>query len=215
MRFVLQPKEVHMKSISWMSLCLAVCACSISGCLSEHRDGVGGISQLMPVMAPKIPAGTSIRMRLGSTISSESAHTGDTWLAFTLQDVRHEGSILIPSGSAVEGIVTGVTPSRKGAYASIDLTAITISANGRIAPIKADVQALVSDPSDPARTAKGPVPVIGAEARTDARARLGAAPHGIAAASASRRLVLTEGMILDFRVRQAPVVKGIVSTTNP
>jgi hypothetical protein len=56
--------------------------------------------------AATIPAGTKVTVRLGQAISSETAHTGDTWEGSLANDVVVNGQTVARTGDQVKGKVT-------------------------------------------------------------------------------------------------------------
>ena len=54
---------------------------------------------------PKIPPGTSLRIRLGTTLTSKTNKPGDTFRGEVLQDVVANGKTIVPEGSLVSGHV--------------------------------------------------------------------------------------------------------------
>lgn len=61
--------------------------------------------------AQDIPPGTHVTVRLGSTISSGSAHAGETWHGTLARDVVVHGRTVARSGSEVAGKVTSAKSS--------------------------------------------------------------------------------------------------------
>jgi hypothetical protein len=61
--------------------------------------------------APKIPPGTSLRIRLGTTLTSKTNKQGDTFRGEVMQDVIVNGKTIIPEGSLVNGHVAFIKPS--------------------------------------------------------------------------------------------------------
>ena len=57
------------------------------------------------VQAAEIPAGTSVSVRLGQTISSEKARSGDNWDGTVSSDVLVDGRIVARRGDPVQGKV--------------------------------------------------------------------------------------------------------------
>jgi hypothetical protein len=53
-----------------------------------------------------IPVGTKVTVRLGQAISSESAHTGDTWQGTLANDIVVNGQTIAKAGDPVKGKVT-------------------------------------------------------------------------------------------------------------
>jgi hypothetical protein len=57
--------------------------------------------------------GTPIRMKLGKTISSATAHVGDVVDLRVVEDVMVDGLSVIPSGAAAIGLVTEAEPKKR------------------------------------------------------------------------------------------------------
>src|SRR5690242_14941199 len=53
-----------------------------------------------------IPVGTKVTVRLGQAISSETAHTGDTWAGTLANDLVVDGKTVARAGDPVKGKVT-------------------------------------------------------------------------------------------------------------
>jgi hypothetical protein len=53
-----------------------------------------------------IPVGTKVTVRLGQAISSETAHTGDTWTGTLDRDIVVDGKTIAKAGDPVKGKVT-------------------------------------------------------------------------------------------------------------
>jgi len=53
-----------------------------------------------------IPVGTKVTVRLGQAISSETAHTGDTWAGTLANDLVVDGKTIARAGDPVKGKVT-------------------------------------------------------------------------------------------------------------
>jgi len=62
-------------------------------------------------VAPKIPPGTSLRVRLGTTLTSKTNKPGDTFRGEVIQDVVANGKTIVPEGSLVNGHVAFIKPS--------------------------------------------------------------------------------------------------------
>ncbi len=60
-----------------------------------------------------LPNGTPILLKLGKTISSETAHVGDSVDLLVAEDVVVDGLCLIPSGASAEGVVTEAEPKKR------------------------------------------------------------------------------------------------------
>jgi hypothetical protein len=87
-----------------------------------------------------VPAGTELDVRLERSLSSDTARVEDRFEAITAVDLRENGRVLIPAGSRVRGVVSGVRNAgrveRKG---ELQLTFDQITVNGRNYPMRATV----------------------------------------------------------------------------
>jgi hypothetical protein len=95
-----------------------------------------------------VPAGTELDLRLQSALSSETSQVEDRFEATTLVDVtRENGSVLIPAGSVVRGVVSSVDrASRTDRKGSLTVHFDEMRINGRSYPIRGTVtQALESE----------------------------------------------------------------------
>lgn len=61
--------------------------------------------------AQTIPAGTTVSVRLGQTISSDKARSGDTWAGTLNQDVAVDGKVVARRGDPVQGRVVDAKAS--------------------------------------------------------------------------------------------------------
>jgi hypothetical protein len=88
-----------------------------------------------------LPAGTAIRMKLTSAISTRDSKAGDIFLGRVSQDVIVEGKTVIPAGSNLNGRITSISdPRRFAGRPSIELTPywVTLS-SGKVLSIAATV----------------------------------------------------------------------------
>ena len=87
-----------------------------------------------------VPAGTELDVRLERSLSSDTARVEDRFEATTAVDLRENSRVLIPAGSRVRGVVSGVRNAgrveRKG---ELQLTFDQITINGRNYPMRATV----------------------------------------------------------------------------
>jgi hypothetical protein len=69
----------------------------------------------MPVqtVVVTLPAGTSVDLTMVDSIGSKTSKVGDVFHARVERDVVHEGSVVIPAGSTVTGVVTEAVPLGK------------------------------------------------------------------------------------------------------
>lgn len=87
-----------------------------------------------------VPVGTELDVRLEQTLSSDTASVEDRFDATTVVDLRENGRVLVPAGSRVRGVITGVKNAgrveRKG---ELQLSFDQITINGRTVPIRGTV----------------------------------------------------------------------------
>ena len=92
-------------------------ACATSGSSSatvpQTSSGGGRTVPTGPVAANEsragvVPAGQELDVRLQSTLSSETAAVEQRFEATTVVDLTQNGRVLIPAGSVVNGVVSGV-----------------------------------------------------------------------------------------------------------
>jgi len=80
--------------------------------------------------AAKIPSGTNVNVRLGQTISSDKARSGDTWSGTLADDVAANGRVVARRGDPVVGkVVQAKESGRLSGTADIELQLTSI--NGR------------------------------------------------------------------------------------
>lgn len=95
-----------------------------------------------------VPAGTEMDLRLQSQLSSDTNQVEDRFETTTLVDVtRENGTVLIPAGSVVRGVVSSVDrASRTDRKGSLTVHFDELRVNGRTYPIRGTVtQALESE----------------------------------------------------------------------
>lgn len=84
-----------------------------------------------------IPAGTELDVRLGTTLSSNTAKVEQRFETTTVADVMQNGTVLIPAGSTVRGVVSAVDPAdRIHRSGSLTLSFDEITVRGRTVPIR-------------------------------------------------------------------------------
>jgi hypothetical protein len=85
-----------------------------------------------------IPAGQELDVRLGTTLSSKTAKVEQRFEATTVADVVQNGTVLIPAGSTVRGVVSAVDPAdRLHRAGSLTLSFDEITVRGRTYPMRA------------------------------------------------------------------------------
>ena len=84
-----------------------------------------------------IPAGQEIDVRLNTSLSSETAKAEQRFEATTVVDVMQDGTLLIPAGSVVRGVVSSVKPAgRVERTGSMTLSFDQVQVRGRTVPIR-------------------------------------------------------------------------------
>ena len=85
-----------------------------------------------------IPVGQELDVRLQSTLSSETATIEQRFEATTAADLLQDGRVLIPAGSVVRGVVSGVDPAgRIERVGRLTLSFDQLVVRGRSIPIRA------------------------------------------------------------------------------
>ena len=85
-----------------------------------------------------IPAGQELDVRLQTPLSSETATAEQRFEAVTAVNVTQDGSVLIPAGSLVRGVITDVKrPGRLDRVGSLTLSFDQMTVRGRAYPIRA------------------------------------------------------------------------------
>jgi hypothetical protein len=85
-----------------------------------------------------IPVGQELDVRLQSSLSSETATVEQRFEATTLVDLMQNGRVLVPAGSIVRGVVSGVErPGRIERSGKLTLSFDQIVVRGREIPIRA------------------------------------------------------------------------------
>lgn len=78
--------------------------------------------------AATIPAGTSVRVRLGQTISSDKARSGDTWAGTLNDDILVDGRVVARRGDPVQGrVVEAKASGRLSGTALLELQLASIN----------------------------------------------------------------------------------------
>lgn len=93
-----------------------------------------------PPPPPVVPAGTSVTVRLGSSLSSKTSHAGDTFQATLANSVRVRGNILIPAGAAVSGVVVDAKQRGKiKGEGELDIRLTGVNVRGNYYPLQTAV----------------------------------------------------------------------------
>jgi len=88
----------------------------------------------------EVPVGTELDVRLQTRLSSDNAQVEDRFTATTMVDLKSDNRVLIPAGSVVRGVVTGVDKAgRVERRGRLVLNFDQLTVNGRSYPINATV----------------------------------------------------------------------------
>jgi hypothetical protein len=96
-----------------------------------------GPAEVNPSQVGVIPVGQELDVRLQSALSSETATVEQRFEATTVVDLTQDRRVLVPAGSTVHGVVSGVKrPGRIDREGSLTLSFDRISVRGRDYPIR-------------------------------------------------------------------------------
>jgi hypothetical protein len=167
---------------------------------------------------PRVPAGTTFKVRLLRTLSSESAGPGDRWDGEVTSNIVVGDRVVIPAGSRVEGKVDEALPARRGSRAMLHLRVTSISANGKTTPLDADATPVVA--RSPRTRNLGAIAggaaagallgkMIGGDGGDAAKGAVvgGGVATGIVAASKGYQVVLGKGAVLNFRTEESVAMR--------
>jgi hypothetical protein len=189
----------------------------------------GGLVSLLLALAPlpaigqeavEIPSGTSIRVRMIDSLSSEQSQVGDTFRATLDESIRVNGRELYPKGADVIGRVTDVHPTgRLSEPGELDLVLNTVSSGTVAASIH--VEPLVMKGESHAKSNATKIgggaalgAVIGAIAGGGKGAAIGtlaggAAGTGAAAATGKKPAIVDSEAVLTFVTSSASVPAAV------
>lgn len=202
----------HTLSLSILALTAAVVLSSCVGDQKTAQNGSGAAADVH-VAQLTIPSGTSIEVAVNTTISSEEAKVGDAWSGAVIT-----GRDGIPSGSVVNGTVTGVKAARKGDRAMLDLGLTSITVDGHSTPAHGSTESIIAGSTRArnlgaiAGSAAAGALIGKAVSGTTKGAVVGAvvgtgAATGVVAASDGYQVVLKSGTPLTFTTSEAMAVR--------
>lgn len=186
----------------------------LSGCM--HSDASNGSSMAaLPGMTrwASVPTGTPLTVRFTSAITSENARVGDGWTGMVVSPVMIGSDEIVPAGSEVRGVVTGVRPAARGTRAMLDLDVRSVIVDERPRALLAGTEALVAG-SPRARNLGGIAggvaagaligKAVGGDGKDAAIGGLigGAAATGVVAKSRGYQVVVKRGSQLRFTVNE-------------
>ena len=164
-----------------------------------------------------VPAGSVVNVRLDQKISTEDAHSGDSWNGTVTNDVVSDGRVMIPAGSPVRGVVTQAAQGTHDSRAQLALALRRVDVNGDTRAINADTEPIIAD----SHRAKKVGAIVGGAAAGALLGKAvagknhgtliggiigGAAGYGLTR-HAMRTMQLKEGTVLSFTIREDMVVQ--------
>jgi hypothetical protein len=177
-----------------------------------------------PKPAPlMLAAGTRVGLTANDSISTRSAHAGDSFTATVSHDVKDAtGRVVIPAGSSVSGTVAAAEPApNPNSTGRIELSVTSVSVRGKSYPIDAAVvskdtvmQGRGVTKADAAKVAGGAVAgailgkIIGKNTKGAVIGGAAGAAAGAAAARASRDIdvVIPKGAAITIKLNQSLTV---------
>lgn len=114
----------------------------LGGCRSaEVETGPGPGAQPAPPTADALPAGSILEVELNQTIGTNESRVGERFTATVTEPiVARNGQVVVPRGSTVSGVVTGLDPSERiGDQAAIRVNFDRIAIRGTSYPFSAEV----------------------------------------------------------------------------
>ena len=115
---------------------------ALAGCSTAAVESdPGAVAPAPPgAAAPIVPTGTTLTAELDETLSTKSNKVGDRFTATVKEDVSVSGSLIVPQGSKISGLITGIDPTdRIGDQAAMRIAFESITVNGRVHAFSADV----------------------------------------------------------------------------
>lgn len=100
----------------------------------NHLRTAAGVSVIAAVaaFAVTIPAGTEVRVRMGQTLSSDKARSGDTWDGTLASDLRAKGEVIARRGARVYGkVVTAKASGRLSDPGVLEIQLRSVQVDGR------------------------------------------------------------------------------------
>lgn len=193
---------------------------SLSGCRQGQGDGAVASADGAPQATPRIavPSGTHMRVRLTTTVSSETARIGDAWSGVIVDPVRAGGREVLAAGTEVRGTVTGALEAKRGSRAMLDIVVEEITVDGRTVPLNAVTEPVIAG-SPRARNLGGIAggaaagaligKAVGGDGKDAAIGGLigGAAATGVVARSKGYQVVFTPRTVLVFTVNEGVAMR--------
>jgi hypothetical protein len=99
------------------------------GIKPAHNDGITPTASLVPAVN-NVPAGTPLVVRLQSSLSSATAHAGDTFRAVLDEPILVDGKQVLPAGTTVIGSIVGHKAASKADSSYLRLTVTSLLIGG-------------------------------------------------------------------------------------
>lgn len=186
--------------------------CNETESKTVEASGGGTSSKSETRSSPSVPAGTTLNVALGTTISSKEANSGDAWHGTVTDNVTTASGVIIPAGSKVSGVVTGVVPAKRGDLAMLDLAVRSVEVEGKTTSLDANTQPVVA--GSPRARNLGAIAggaaagaLIGKNVGDGKNAAVGGliggvTAAGVVAASKGYQVILKSGTVMNFTVNE-------------
>jgi hypothetical protein len=92
-----------------ISIVLLTAAALAAGCKSENSTSASAARVRHETMV--IPSGTSVVASLGTRLTTDTNHTGDVFLATTIDPIVVDGKTVVPAGARIHGVLRDVVAS--------------------------------------------------------------------------------------------------------
>ena len=124
-------------------LILATCAVLLAGCSTGESANAPPDGSAATV-SRTLDAGTRVDATLREAISSNSALVGDAFVAEVVRDVANaDGTLVIPAGSTVHGIITEVSPANNTrSTGTLTLAMSSLTVDGMTYQLDASIDSL-------------------------------------------------------------------------
>lgn len=164
-----------------------------------------------------IPAGSSVPVRISTSISSETADVGQSWSGVVTDDVYANDRVVVPAGTHVTGTVAAARAAERGSRAMLQLSLSRLQIGDRSYRVRGTSEPVIAG-SPRARnlgaiaggTAAGAL--VGRTVSGSGKGTLigglvgGAVATGVVAKSKGWQVVLKAGTPLSFTLRQSVAV---------
>jgi hypothetical protein len=198
-----------------------VASVAVMGCRNEEKTSANDTSKETSnnvVAGLTLPSGTAIEVSVGTAISSETAHVGDSWSGTVHSVAALDGVNVIAAGNSVGGTITAVKPAQKGDRAMLELGLTSIEVDGRRYNVRGSSEAVIAGSTRArnlgaiAGSAAGGALIGKAATGTGKGAVIGGiigggVATGVVAASDGYQVVLKPGTVLVFTTNEALAVR--------